>query len=214
MTTKLSIYNGALTVLGETKLANLTENRSTRYKLDDVWDNSFRERVLQHGQWNFAARSAKMTFEPSAQPAFGYQYGFQKPDDFVRTMVVAHDEYFNRPITRYNDESKFIYADAEEIFVTYVSKDTQHGLDLSLWPENFVEYAEHYMAKKAAPRLVGLSISNKDIEDATARALREAKATDAMESPAQFAPKGGWARSRQGFRSGSEERGSRSQLIG
>ena len=44
------------------------------------------------------------------------------------------------------------------------------------------------------------------------RLLLKAKGTDAMESPAKFPPKGGWASSRSGFRSG--ERGNRNQLIG
>ena len=42
--------------------------------------------------------------------------------------------------------------------------------------------------------------------------LRDAKATDGMESPAKFAPEGSWTRSRRGGRSG--DRGSRNRLIG
>ncbi len=214
MTDKLSIYNGALTILGERKLATLTENRPPRFKLDDIWDNDFRGRVLQHGQWNFASRAVQLEASPSVTPSFGYQFAFDKPPDFVRTMAVCYDQYFNIPITRYSDEAKWWFCDAEVIYVKYVSKDTQWGFDLSLWPENFTEYAEHYMAKKVAPRLVGLDIDKDKIERLTKAALLEAKSTDAMESPAKFPPKGGWSRSRQGFRSGSQERGNRSQLIG
>ncbi len=214
MTDKLSIYNGALTVLGERGLANLTENREPRYELDKIWDNNLRERVLQHGQWNFAARAVELEFSPSTTPQFGYQFAFDKPEDFVRTMMVCYDEYFNIPITRYSDEASWIFTDTELIYLKYVSKDTQWGLDYSLWPGNFTEYVEHYMAKKVAPRLTGLDFSDTMLMRLMKQALAEAKATDAMESPAKFPPKGGWARARQGFRSGSAERGNRSQLIG
>ena len=214
MTDQLSIYNGALTILGERKLASLTENRPPRYKLDDIWDNDFRERVLQHGQWNFAARAVQLEASPSVTPSFGYQFAFDKDVDFVRTMMVCYDEYFNIPITRYSDEAKWWFCDAEVIYAKYVSKDIQWGLDLSLWPENFTEYVEHYMAYKVAPRLVGLDINKKTLKTDMKDALLEAKSSDAMESPAKFPPKGGWARSRQGFRSGTQERGNRSQLIG
>ena len=214
MTDKLSVYNGALTILGERKLASLTENRPPRHKLDDIWDNDMRERVLQHGQWNFAARTVMLEASPSVTPSFGFQFAFDKPIDFVRTMQVAHDEYFNLPITRYSDEASWIFTDSEQIYFQYVSKDIQWGFDFSLWPENFTEYVEHYMAYKVAPRLIGLDINKKELARDMKHMLLAAKATDAMEGPAQFAPKGGWARSRQGFRSGSEERGSRSQLIG
>jgi len=61
MPTQLSIYNGALNILGERKLADLDENREPRYELDDIWDNEMIDRVLQFGLWNFAARSVELT---------------------------------------------------------------------------------------------------------------------------------------------------------
>jgi hypothetical protein len=215
MTDQLSIYNGALNILGERKLADLTENREPRHQLDDVWDNDMRLRCLQMGQWNFAARSVQLEASPSVTPSFGYQFGFDKPPaDFVRTMMVCYDEYFNLPITRYSDEGQWIFCDTEIIYLKYVSIDPQFGLDYSLWPANFTEFVEHYLAYKVAPRLTGLDMKERTMEAKFERALLKAKSTDAMESPAKFAPKGGWAQSRAGFRGGRSDRGSRSRLIG
>lgn len=214
MPTQLSLYNGALSILGERKLADLTENREPRYKLDDIWDNDFIDRVLQMGQWNFAARSMELIFSPSITPSFGYQYAFDKPEDFIRTMLVCYDEYQKNPITRYSDESRYIFTDAEQIFYTYVSNDSQYGNDLSLWPPNFTEMVEHYLAMKVAPRLTGIDISDNKLLAMWKQWLKEAKAVDAMEDPAKFPPQGGWARSRRGFRKGQDDRGNRSQLIG
>ena len=214
MPSKLSIYNGALTILGERKLASLTENREPRYKLDDIYDNDLIDRVLHMGQWNFARRTVELQASPSVTPSFGYQFAFDKPTDFIRTMLVGHDEYFNVPITRYSDEASWIFADVEEIYFAYVSNDTQWGGDLSLWPPSFTEMVEHYVAWKVAPKISGIDISDKRLMQQWKMWLAEAKAVDAMESPAKFPPKGGWARSRQGFRRGDIERGNRSQLIG
>jgi hypothetical protein len=215
MTDKLSIYNGALNILGERKLASVTDNREPRYQLDDVWDNSMIDRCLQMGQWNFAARSVELEASPSITPSFGYQFGFDKPPlDFIRTMAVCYDEYFSRPITRYSDEGQWIFADVEIIYLKYVSNDEQFGGDFSLWPANFTEFVEHYLAYKVAPRIAGLDFKERTMEAKFERALLKAKSTDAMESPAKFAPKGGWADSRQGFRSGRSDRGNRSRLIG
>lgn len=213
MADKLSIYNGALTVLGERKLASLTENRSPRRKLDDIWDNDMIKRVLQMGQWNFAKRTAELEASTDVTPAFGYQFGFDKPEDFIRTMMVCHDEYFNLPITAYSDEASWWFCDQELIYVAYVSNDDQWGSDLSLWPPNFSEMVEHYMAWKVAPRLAGLDVSDKKLGGMWKQWLTDAKATDAMESPAKFAPQGGWARSRGGSR-GRGDRGNRNRLIG
>ena len=215
MPDQLSIYNGALNVIGERKLANLSENREPRLELDSIWDNEMVDRILQMGQWNFAARSVELLASPSVTPSFGYQFGFDKPPaDFIRTMAVCYDEYFDRPITRYSDEGQWIFCDTELIYFKYVSNDSEFGGDFSLWPANFTEFAEHYMAYKVAPRLTGIDISERTLEIRYERTLLKAKSTDAMESPARFAPQGGWARSRQGFRSGQYDRGNRSQLIG
>ena len=213
MTDKLSIYNGALTVLGEArKLANLTENREPRFKLDDIWDNDMIDRVLQHGQWNFASRTVELQASTSITPSFGYQFAFDKPSDFLRTMGVASDEYFKQPLTQYQDEAAWWFADIETLYATYVSNDSQYGNDFSLWPPNFTEYVEHYMAYKVAPTITGLDFSEVRLKRKMKDALKEAKATDAMESPVKFPPKGNWAASRQGFKQG--ERGNRNQLIG
>ncbi|KPK74235.1 MAG: hypothetical protein AMJ84_00160 [Acidithiobacillales bacterium SM23_46] len=214
MPTKLTLYNGALSIIGERKLADLTENREPRYKLDDIWDNDLVRRVLQMGQWNFAKRTVELGSSPSVTPSFGYQYAFDKPADFVRTIMVAHDQYFNIPITRYSDEGAWIFCDQETIYFAYVSDDTQWGSDFTLWPPNFTEMVEHYLAYKVAPRITGMDFNERELERKWKTWLAEAKATDAMESPAKFPPKGGWARSRQGFRGGSRDRGNRGQLIG
>jgi len=215
MPDQLSIYNGALTVVGERKLATLTENREPRFKLDDVWDNEIIERVLHMGLWNFAARSVELTASPSVTPSFGYQFAFDKPEnDFIKTMMVCYDQYFNLPITRYTDEGQWIFCDTEIIYFQYVSSDAEFGSDFSLWPPNFTEMVEHYMAYKAGPRMLGIDISERTLESKWERTLLKAKSSDAMESPARFPPQGDWARSRQGFRSTRNDRGNRSQLIG
>ena len=215
MTDKLSIYNGALVILGERPLATETENRPPRYMLDEIWDNDMIDRCLQMGQWNFAARSVQLDASSTVTPTFGYQFAFEKPaTDFKRTMMVCYDEYFVRPITRYSDEGQYLYCDTEIIYVKYVSNDIQYGGDFSLWPPNFTEFVEYYLAFKVAPRVAGMDMQERTMEAKFERALLKAKSTDAMESPAKFAPTGGWTRSRQGFRSGHVDRGNRSQLIG
>lgn len=212
MTDKLSLYNGALTVIGERKLANLTENRESRFKLDDVFGNDLIDRVLQMGQWRFAARSVELQASPSVTPSFGYQFAFDRPADWIRTMKVAQDEYFKQPLTRVSVEAAWWFSDLELIYVQYVSNDSQYGNDFSLWPMNFTEMVEHYMAFKVAPRLTGLDIDSDALEKKWKRWKSDAKATDAMEESTQWPPQGAWASSRQGFRSG--DRGKTSQLIG
>ena len=210
---KLNLWNGALTVLGERKLTSLTEAREPRYKLDDIWDNDAVNRCLQHGQWNFATRSVKLESSSSTTPTFGYQFAFDKPSDFIRTVGVTQDEYYDVPLTRYSDEAAWWFSDLDPIYVRYVSNDNEYGQDYAIWPFNFAEYVEHYLAYKLAPRLTGVTYGGDDgPEKALRKMLHKARSTDAMESPAKFPSKGSWASARQTFRGG--DRGSRRQLIG
>ena len=214
MTSKLSLYNGALRELGERKLSTLTDNVESRKKLDEIWDDDMVDRVLKKGQWDFAGRAVELQASTSVTPAFGYQYAFDHPSDYIRLLGIASDEYFSHPLTAYSVEAAWWFSDIETLYVKYVSNDSQWGNDFSLWPEDFTEYVHFYMAGKVAPRLIGLRHDSIKFDEKVKAALIEAKGGDVMEQPAKFAPKGGWARSRQGFRSGTTDRGNRSQLIG
>ncbi len=213
MPTQLSIYNGALTILGETKLASLTENREPRHEMDEIWANNFIRRVLQRGQWNFAIRSIQPAVSASVTPSFGYRNAFEKPTDFVRAAGICQDEYFNVPLLQYETEGNYWFADLDDIYIRYVSDDSQFGGDLSLWADNFTEFAEHYMARKVAPRITGLDFDIDELKQQERDALAEAKATDAMEQAAKFQPESSWVSSRRG-RGSNRDRGRRTTLIG
>ncbi len=134
MTTKLTIYNGALAVLGDEKLATVTENRSPRRILDTVWDNEGVETCLEMSEWKFAMRTISITYSPSVEPDFGLRRAFDKPDDFVRTSAVCSDEYFTNPLRNheYVDEAEYWFADLDMLYIRYVSNDAASGLETSL----------------------------------------------------------------------------------
>ena len=100
-TNKLSIYNGALLFIGARELATLDDNVESRRLLDGVWDRDGINTVLEHGQWNFAIRSAKYEYSSSITPTFGYSRVFEKPDDLIRVCAVCTDEFFTSPLLHY-----------------------------------------------------------------------------------------------------------------
>src|SRR5688572_27983577 len=134
MASKLSLYNAALAVIGERKLASLTEARAPRRRLDTVWDDGGVKTCLQAGYWNWAMRAAELSYSPSITPAFGLRHAFDKPEDWVRTWLVSRDDRFTEELHGYEDEAAYWYADLDTIWVRYVSSDTSWGMDLSLWP--------------------------------------------------------------------------------
>lgn len=141
MATQLSIYNGALRILGERKLASLSENREPRRLLDAAWGAGASEGqirlCLEMGQWTFATRTVMIDYSPSVDPPFGYRYAFDHPDDLIRTVGVFCDEYCTQPLLQYATERGYWYASQQSIYVQYVSSHASYGGDTSQWTEIF-----------------------------------------------------------------------------
>jgi hypothetical protein len=213
MASKLSIYQGAVLVCEERKLASLTESRESRRMLDGVWDRNGVRTCLQLGQWNHATRVARVEHDPSLTQPFGFRYGFAKPDDFVRTVGVCHDEYYQSPLLSYEDKASHWWADITPLYVQFVSSSNDYGMDFSKWPPNFERLVEHYFALQIVGRLTSNRQLKADVKAGYDYWLLQAKNTDAMEQPAKFPPRGSWASARGG-RGGGRDGGSRGSLIG
>lgn len=212
MATQLSLYNEALRICGERKLASITEDREPRRLLDGVWDGGAIDYCLEQGQWNFAMRSAKLEYAPSIDPAFGYKYAFEKPSDYIRITALCTDEYFNVPLTQYTEEGGFWFSDLDEIYIKYVSNDSSYGSDYSLYPQTFMRYVATYLASEIIDRLT----QNASLWDKTYRLMQkrltDARSKDAMAEPTQFLPTGRWISARRG--GGNSDRGNRNSLTG
>jgi hypothetical protein len=212
MATKLGLYNGALRILKERRIASLSEDREPKRLLDDVYSDGTTEGAviacLEMGQWTFATRSVQIDYSPSITPAFGYRYAFDRPTDLVRVCGIWSDDRMTSPLLQYRDERHYWYCDLQTIYVAYVSKNASYGIDLSLWPESFTSMVEAYLAKEIAPNLTNgddkIAIAEKKFDEA----LKEASSRDAMNMPTKFAPPGTWTTSRGISRHGSRWNGS------
>jgi hypothetical protein len=214
MTTKLGLYNGALRILSERKLASLTENREPRRLLDDAYGDGQTEGsvklCLELGQWTFAMRTVQIDYSPSVEPPFGYRYAFDQPSDMVDVCGIYQDEYCQQPLLHYADERHYWYCDLQTIYVQYVSNHTSYGADLSLWPETFTKAVEADLAREIAGNLTQGENKIKLADYAFQTALRNAKSGDAMRKPTKFMPQGGWVTAR---RSGWPRERAGSQLV-
>jgi hypothetical protein len=196
-TTKLALFNEALTMLlGERKLASLSENREPRRVLDDVWDQGAVKYCLEQGQWNFAMRTSRLPYSPSVTPSFGYRRGFEKPSDLARVSKLCSDEFLNSPITAYTEEAGFWFSDYDDLYISYVSNHADYGSDMSLWPETFVRYVASYLAFRAVRRIKQSGTSADDIEKEMTKHLLDARSKDALAGPTQFLPAGRWTTAR------------------
>lgn len=214
-TTRLSLYNQALRLCGERRLASLTEGREPRRLLDDVWNGGIVDECLEAGQWNFAMRTVQIDHDPDVDPAFGLLFAFSKPDDWIRTCAFSSDERFNSPYRDYKDEVAAWYADLDPIYVRYVSNDAAYGADLSLWPQSFAKFVAAALSADIVFKLTGDKERIALVERMLTKRKRDALNKDAMNEATQMPVRGSWVRSRFGRGTpGNNDGGSRGNLIG
>lgn len=196
MTDQLSLYNGALIKLGQPRLAALTDEGKARRALDAEYAKTVKG-CLEAAFWNFAMRFVQLEATPSAGSSFGYQYIFDKPDDWIRTAGVTIDGYGKVPLLDYDDRASLLLADYATIYLRYVSNDQDYGLDLGLWPQTFVDYVETCLAWAICEEVTGSADRKDRLEKARSIAKYKASNTDAMnEAVTRYPPPGRLVQSR------------------
>ncbi len=212
-TTRLRLYNNALIELGQRRVADTGEAVEPARELTAVFDQVVLE-CLSMGSWNFATETIKAEADTGVTPEFGFTEVFAKPADWLRTVGVSEDEYFNMPLLHYYDDVGYWSADNPTIYVRYVSSDTGMGLELDRWTPAFSRYVELELAARVCYRLTQNASLREVTEKNRDKARRTALNQDAMnESQPKFAPPGRWTMARGG-RIGRGDRGSRNNLTG
>lgn len=210
-TTLLQVYNGALMILKVRRLSTTTDNRPERLAMDDEY-NKCVQAMLEEGDWNFAAKSILLEASVDVEPSFGYNYAFEKPDDFVRLISLGADSTQWPPLQDFRDESAgangaIWLANVDPIYVTYVSNDANYGLERNRWPQTFVRAVEYDLAQRIAPYITTWGADELRGLRAEAReALRNAKTKDARGQPVQYPPPGRLTLARNGSRGMSGRR--------
>lgn len=211
---RLLLYNHALRICGERKLASLTEEREPRHLLDNVWNEGGVDACLEQGQWNFAMRTIRIDYDTGIEPEFGLQRAFLKPDDWIRTAGLCTDEFFKNPLLEYVDEVDYWYADLDQLYVRYVSNDTNYGADLGRWPMSFGKY----VAASFAMEIIQKLSQDKDrwqlAERLEKKRKRDALNKDAMNDATRQPAPASWVRSRGGWGNSRRDGGNRGSLIG
>lgn len=207
MADRLQIYRGALRLLGDGRLASLTEVNSRRVALDDAWDNSV-DFMLEQGLWNFAMRTVDLSADDDFEPLYGYKYSFKKPDDWVRTRSICDEPFFTRSYDEYHDEGEFWFADIDTLYISYVSNHSEYGWNIGLWRQSFSKALETYLAFECGLPVANDKTNRNDLFQLFEKRLKNAKTKDAVDEGVVYQPAGRLVRARSGYgsRMSSRER--------
>lgn len=198
----LNIYNDTLQILGQPRIASVTEDSLRKNQLDIALDSEMVEACLEDTSWGFASETAKLFYDPSVEPAFGPKYAYTKPTDLHRLDGIWTDDSRRSPIRDYTDEGGKFFTDYQIIYIEYVSKD--YLTDPTLWPSYFKRFIAAQLAIDAGP-----SIPNSNLQNANDRyeqRRNEAMSTDAIQTPPRRFSEGAWVGSRQGSRINNRNR--------
>lgn len=198
MTDQLSIYNQALLRIRESALA-VGEVREASRVLDAFWDDVRRE-MLEAGFWKFAIRAVQISKDAAITPQFGLANAFTKPNDWVKTYQVSGSEFFDPPLDDWIEESNKFFADADPVYLRYVSSSsTGYGYDPSRWTSRFIKAFAFELAWRGAPKIAGASGDFMEkLEQDKKSALSQALSFEALREPTRRPPQGRWASSRFG----------------
>lgn len=188
------IYNDALMILGLDEITANDDDSNRRSKIDRVVDAGVVEDLLEDTGWTFALKSTKMDYDPSVEPAWGYNYAFGKPSDLHRIDGVFQDEYMNTPLKLYKDEEDYFFADITEIYLQYLS--TSWLTTPSDWPTFFKRLLAGRIAQDVAPSLKAEGADPAYAMEIYEERKRSAEANDAMSAPPRILSEGYWVRSR------------------
>lgn len=195
MADKLAIYQSAEVHLGLNTISALTDDVESRYIFDAAWDGVVEE-AFNAGDWNFAKVSALLSESGTGTAAVGWQYVFDYPSDYLRTIAVSPYAGFDTPFADYVDEGGYLSANTPTIYLRYIS-DTNVS-DPTTWPTMFWRYVAVFLAYETCHKLTNGKTDRDKLETRMEKALRKARSVDARNENGKRPNAGSWLRARHG----------------
>lgn len=178
MATQIDVYREAARLLGDYRIAALTDDSPQIYAFDDSWERTVLY-VLRQSFWRFAMRTEAMEDVSAVDPVPGYSYAYDLPADWLRTHAifqVGANDALECPIDlRHTLEQ--INVNIPNIYIRYISDDYT---DPDTWPEHFAHAVACRLAFDCAERITGNPAKTDQMEKKWQEAMQLAVAPDAL----------------------------------
>lgn len=197
MATKLQVWKHALLLLGKETITSLTDTESHAIGVfTDAWPGVLAE-AFNEGDWNFLKVTGSLVASTDGPAVGSWQYVWDLPDDYMRTIAIGPTADFDRDFRGYTDAGGYIYSSATPMFLLYVSKEKQQVVEQ--WPDHFWLYVAHLLAARTCKRFTNGSTDEEDLEKKLKRAMQKAKSIDARNENNRRLPQGSWMRAHGGW---------------
>lgn len=179
MATQIGLYNRALDLIGDERLASLSQARVSRHALDDAYSIVLTE-CLEDAIWTFALRTASAASTSLPSPDHGFDYAFTVPSDKVRTYLLFKDAESLTPLTDVVELNGKYLSKVTPLYVRYTSNDASYGGLLSAWPWAYERYVSAALASKVCYQLTRSQERCDKVDEHMAATLLMARASDAQ----------------------------------
>jgi hypothetical protein len=185
MASQIDIANRALTKMGAARIISLSDDVKAARSVASMWD-IVRDAELRARNWSFAIKREALAASSTA-PAYGYNYQFPVPSDFLRLVSVG-EYYPPASLTDYrgSDESAWrvegrniLHDDAGPLYIRYVARID----DTAQWDATFVESFACRLAAELAEELTQSSSKKDTAWGEHKKAISEAVRANAIELP-------------------------------
>ena len=202
MTTSTDIVNIALRRVGAVRISSLaTDSVKEAVTARDLYDEARRDLLASH-TWNFATKRARLqssvAADIAATPAFGWDYAYIMPDDFLR-MVSVHPSDAESASIEYRlefqeDKDRVLLCNSTEVYIKYIF-DLE---DVNVMSASFRDVLAWRCARDLAAALSKSASAAEMADNAMRRQLARAKSVEGIEDFPDTMAEGDWSKSRFG----------------
>lgn len=195
---QISVYNLALTKLGQDRVSSASENVESARVISSLWDLA-RDAVLARHPWRFAIVRDSLPAISTA-PAFGFSSAYVLPEKCLRLVQVSESWVF------YAAETEFYTIESAPDGSGYRAILTDEGAPLSvryvtrvenvgLWPALFCRAMAMQLALDAREKIAP-NVNAQDIGAEYELSVRQAKQQNGIEMPPTRPIESTWLSSR------------------
>lgn len=186
-TSETTIFNAALTHLGEAKrILDANENSSRAMILAERYPN-LRDALIRQYKWNFSTRRASLS-EDATPPAFGYAHRYKTPANCLKVFNVIGERHYPWKV-----EGGYVVTDlTAPLNVIYALKVT----DPSEFDPVFREVLAMDLAIACAPAIANKRTLKLDLVAARQGLIETAEFCDADEGQEEDLAEGSWLEAR------------------
>jgi hypothetical protein len=188
-----AIWKEAARLIGYTETRKATPDSEVTIEsvfqiFDDAWIRVVRF-CLTEALWNFAMKTVEVT--QSGTPVPGWQYAFEKPNQWLRTIAVSNtSQFFTEAL--YHDEGGRLFANNDTLYIKYLSNEYGADNEAPDWPEMFCRVLAYRLAYECADAITGDPNRGAKLLSDYKSVLSQAKSKDAMDQAQMFPKTSNW----------------------